>query len=194
LSFVIAGHFGLSAIVKSRAPYVPLWALMLATVWLDIVFVPLFLVGVESIEPVPGTHGGYGLGIIHANYTHSIVGALTLSFMLGFVAYRLWGRWCGLILGSVSMSHWLLDLVVHRADLPLWPGPGAPVFGMGLWRYPWVSATLEITLILAGAYLYWKAARLLSRDSNSGSRRRADLAAALIAGSGCAVLVLDVFS
>ena len=94
LTAMIAGHFGLSAIVKSRAPYVPLWALMVATVWLDVVFVPLFLSGVETIESTAGPRGGYGTGIIHADYTHSLVGALTLSALFGYLAYWLWGRRC----------------------------------------------------------------------------------------------------
>ena len=55
---MIAGHFGLAAGAKSAARTTPLWALMLATAWLDVVFVPLFLAGVETIENVPGTAGG----------------------------------------------------------------------------------------------------------------------------------------
>jgi hypothetical protein len=51
---MIAGHFGFAALIKAREPQVPLWALMLATVWLDVVFVPLYVAGIESIEEVPG--------------------------------------------------------------------------------------------------------------------------------------------
>jgi hypothetical protein len=191
---LIAGHFGLSAIVKARSPYVPLWALMLATVWLDVVFVPLFLTGIETIDSAPGTHGGYGTGIIHANYTHSIVGALALSGMFGYVAYRLWGRRCGLILGAVVMSHWLLDLIVHRADLPLLPGNagGLPTLGFGLWRYPGLSAVAELTLVVAGACLYWRAARLLPHPRSERVRYRAATVAILILVSGCGILFLDV--
>ena len=64
---MIAGHFGFAAAVKSRERQVPLWALMLATQWLDVVFVPLLLLGVETLTPVPGTRGGYGEVIIHAD-------------------------------------------------------------------------------------------------------------------------------
>ena len=46
---MITGHFGLAAGVKSAERAVPLWALMLATVWLDILFTPLFLAGVETV-------------------------------------------------------------------------------------------------------------------------------------------------
>jgi|HubBroStandDraft_4_1064222.scaffolds.fasta_scaffold596675_3 hypothetical protein len=76
---MIAGHFGFAALIKAREREVPLWALMLATVWLDVVFVPLYIAGIESIETVPGTQGGYGTGVINADYTHSPLGALLLA-------------------------------------------------------------------------------------------------------------------
>src|SRR5689334_3913420 len=58
---VIAGHFGLAAAVKAKTPAVPLWALMLACQWLDVIFVPLFLAGIERLEPVAGAKpGAYG--------------------------------------------------------------------------------------------------------------------------------------
>jgi hypothetical protein len=191
---MIAGHFGLSAIVKSRAPYVPLWALMVATVWLDVVFVPLFLSGVETIESTAGPRGGYGTGIIHANYTHSLVGALTLSALFGCLAYWLWGKRSGLILGAVAMSHWLLDLIVHRGDMPLLPGnAGAmPLLGFGLWRHPSASAAVELTLVVVGSFLYWRAALLLTSARPEADRRSAMAVALLILVSGCAVLLLDV--
>ena len=65
---MVAGHFGFAAVVKSRERQTPLWALMLACQWLDVVFVPLFVLGIERITPVPGTSGRYGQVIIHADY------------------------------------------------------------------------------------------------------------------------------
>jgi hypothetical protein len=135
---MIAGHFGFAALTKARERQVPLWTLMLATVWLDIVFVPLFLAGLESIEAVPGTSGGYGAGIIHADYTHSLLGALVLAGIFGFVGSIPFGRRCGVVLGAVVFSHWLLDLIVHRGDMPFLPGNAGnlPKLGFGLWRWP----------------------------------------------------------
>ena len=83
---MIAGHFGFAAGVKAKERSAPLWALMLATQWLDVVFVPLFLTGVETIEKAPDATGPYGADIIHANYTHSLFGAIVLSLVFGFVA------------------------------------------------------------------------------------------------------------
>lgn len=190
---MITGHFGLAAGVKSRATEVPLWALMFATVWLDIVFVPLFLAGVETLSPAPGAHAGYGGAIIHADYTHSLVGALLLSALLGWVSSIRWGRFSGVVIGLVSFSHWVLDLVVHRPDLPILPGNvlDLPRLGFGLWRYPAASAAVELVILIAGAYLYWRAALKVGRNKAKG-RNLANISAALILIFGLLVLTLDV--
>src|ERR1700677_3084881 len=69
---MIAGHFGFAAMVKARERTAPLWALMLATVWLDIVFIPLLVMHVESVQPL-APHPVYGGMIIHADVTHSLI-------------------------------------------------------------------------------------------------------------------------
>jgi len=55
---VVTGHFGLAAGVKAQERFVPLWALMLATAWLDVIFIFTYAAGIEDIEDVPGTDGG----------------------------------------------------------------------------------------------------------------------------------------
>jgi membrane-bound metal-dependent hydrolase YbcI (DUF457 family) len=192
---MIAGHFGFAALVKAREPPVPLWALMLATVWLDIVFIPLFLSGIESIETAPGLHGDYGAGIIHADYTHSLLGALLLSAIFAAIAAVPWGRRTGIVLGAVVFSHWLLDLIVHRPDMPMLPGNfgNFPKVGFGLWERPVASATVELALVVAGAFCYWRAARGAVRAAGGAGRLRADLAAALMIIAGCTVLYFDVY-
>jgi membrane-bound metal-dependent hydrolase YbcI (DUF457 family) len=189
---MIAGHFGLAAGAKSSEPRAPLWALMLATIWLDVLFVPLFLSGAETIEPVPGTSGGYGNSIIHANYTHSLVGAALLAVLFGAVATGSWGRRVGVVLGAVVFSHWVLDLIVHREDLPILPGDAGnlPLLGFGLWQVPAAAIAVELVLVLAGAYLYWRAAERATSDPNGAGRAR--LLAALIALAGVATLAVDV--
>jgi len=190
---MIAGHFGFAALVKSSAPRVPLWALMLATVWLDIVFVPLYLAGIESIEPVPGTNGGYGAGIIHADYTHSLLGALGLSGIFGFIASIPWGRRSGGVLGAVTFSHWLLDLIVHRADMPILPANagGFPKLGFGLWQWPVAAVTSELVLVVAGSFLYRRAAQATVDAAGGAGRIRAVVAALLVLVAGIGILFLD---
>lgn len=187
---MIAGHFGFAAAVKARETAVPLWALMLGAVWLDVVFVPLLLAGVETIGTAEGLAPGYGNAIIHADYTHSLLGAVILSLLFGGGGWLLWGRRAGVVLALVSFSHWVLDLLVHRMDMPILPANWGdlPRLGFGLWQWPWITAAIELALVALGAWLYWRAAAKLPDKGASRGR----LVAALILIGGAATLAADV--
>ena len=189
---MVAGHFGLAAAVKAKEPQVPLWSLMLATAWLDVLFVPLYIAGIERIEPAPGTSGtGYGEGVIYADYTHSLVGALALGLLFGLVAAVPWGRRTGAILGAVVFSHWVLDLLVHRGDMPILPGNlgDLPRLGFGLWQIPLAAAAAELALVAIGAVLYGRAA---ARRAGPAAGGRSRLAAGATFAVGVLVLGLSV--
>jgi hypothetical protein len=189
---VIAGHFGFAALVKSREPTAPLWALMLATVWLDWIFAPLLALHLEYMEPV---HPGYGGLIIHADYTHSILGALLLAAILGLAFLPRWGRRVSTVIALVVMSHWVLDLIVHRPDMPILPGNAGdlPRFGFGLWTQPEASAVLELLLVAIGSLMYWRAAKRVSVDAGR-SGAWAGVCGGLMAAFGILVLYLDYSS
>jgi hypothetical protein len=191
---LIAGHYGLAAMVKSTAPATPLWALMVATQWLDLAFVPLLLTGVETIERAPGAGGNYGTSVIHADFTHSLVGALALSLLLGLLARRRWGPRRAAVLAAVAISHWLLDLVVHRPDLPVLPGNALdlPLLGFGLWEAPAASLVVELALLAGGTYAYWRAASRVARKAEQPVAVAPARLAALLAGSGVVVLGLGL--
>ena len=167
---------------------------MLATQWLDVMFVPLLLMGIERIDPVPGTSGGYGNVIIHADYTHSLLGVALIAALSGLVAARVWSRRTGVVLGAVVFSHWLLDVVVHRGDMPILPAGmgGFPRVGFGLWRAPIASALVELALVLAGSYLYFRAATESERAAGGATSRTVHLAAGLMLASGIVTLILNV--
>ena len=187
---VITGHFGLGAAAKAVDRRAPLWSLMLATQWLDVVFIPLFLLHIETIDTLPG--GGYGKAVIHADYTHSLLGALVLSAAFGAVAWWRWDQRLGLLLGAVAFSHWILDLIVHRGDMPILPGNigDLPLLGFGLWRHPAISIPLEVALFLGGVFLYWRAAR--DTRPRGASRVTPSIVTGALLASGAIVLVLDV--
>jgi membrane-bound metal-dependent hydrolase YbcI (DUF457 family) len=191
---VVTGHFGLAAGVKGRERLVPLWALMLASVWLDVLFIPLLAAGVETIDDAPGTDGGYGDVIIHADYTHSFVGAAVIAVVTGWIATRWWGKRGGIVIGAVVFSHWVLDLIVHRRDMPLLPGNLGDVrVGLGLWKVEWAAILAEAAILLVGAYLYWRSAQNAERGAGR-EPKRANLVAALIVLFGALVLTLDVLA
>jgi hypothetical protein len=191
---VIAGHFGFAAAVKSRVPAAPTWALMLASVWMDVIFVPLLATGVETMEPFAGGDGkAYGAAIIHADWTHSLVGALVIAAAFGLVCALPWGKKLGAILGAVVFSHWLLDLPMHHHDMPVLPGNAAhlPLLGFGLWSVPAAAALLELALVGAGTWLYWKRAAATARAAGT-STRPARVASIAMAVSGLVTLALSV--
>jgi hypothetical protein len=184
---MFAGHFGLAAAVKSKQPRVPLWALMLSTQLLDVIFVPLVLLHVESLQPIG--QGGYGEAIIHAWYSHSLVGALLIAGAAGLLAARFWGRQGGLTIAAVVFSHWVLDLLVHRADLPILPGNlgNLPLLGLGLWTMPAISAGLEGLLIIIGAVLYTRS--VISRHPDAFAKSTSYRVHALTAAIVLSVLL-----
>ncbi|HEX2915760.1 MAG TPA: permease [Chloroflexia bacterium] len=189
---MFAGHFGLAAAVKAREPQLPLWSLMLSTQLLDVLFVPLVLTGVETIEPSQKV--GYGEAIIHANYTHSLVGALLIALVAGLVSSRFWGRRGGIVIGAVVFSHWLLDLLVHHADLPILPGNAGnlPLLGFGLWSLPLLTMVIELGMVIVGGIMYFRSARERVGDKGSQLMSRANLAGTVVTVLMVLALVSDV--
>ena len=190
-----AGHFGLAAAIKSRTPKTPLWALMLATYLLDVFFIVLVSAGIEGFRPMDPGHPAYGGAIIDAGYSHSLVGAAIIAIVAGLVAAWAWNRTAGWIIGGVVFSHWILDLIVHRPDMPILPGNagGFPMLGLGLWNYPVLSALLELLIVLVGAWLYFGSASETARDNGSPTSK-ATMAAGVTASLLVLLLATDYFS
>ena len=195
---MIAGHYGLAAGVKAWEPRLPLWALMLSTFLLDVVFIFLNIAGIEYITPAnPAQANGYGNALIHAYYTHSLLGALLIAAIAGALAGRRWGRRGGITIAAVVFSHWILDLLVHRPDLPILPGNAGnlPLLGFGLWQLPLVSALAELALVLGGAFLYYRSATGLpsAQGANGKSQRRRALTASAVTAALLLLLLVSNF-
>ena len=148
------GHYGPAVWDTQRGKgevLVPLWIGFLAVQFMDIVFALLTIVGVEG-----ETRMVDGMPLFTIPYSHSLVSALILAAVGGGL-FKLMrpksgakGFW---VVFGLVFSHWVLDLIVHRPDLPLWPGSGVEL-GFGVWNWPLLAFSLEIGLLLA-AFLYW---------------------------------------
>lgn len=175
---------------------------MLATQLLDVVFIGTYTLGIEKMSVVQGTSGGYGNTTFNIEYTHSLVGALVISLVALIVTWVFWGRRNAIVIGVVVFSHWLLDIIVHRGDMAIYPGGGGSL-GFGLWQWPWVVAAIELGMCLAGAYLYYHASaraaimadrkREKAGEKALGYRQNATQAALVLALALVLTLVGDYF-
>jgi len=165
---MFAGHFGVATAIKSKTPELPLWSLLVSTQLLDIAFIPFSLVGLEKMEPIGD--GGYTKMVIYAFYSHSLVGALLLSILAASLASILWSKKASIIIGIVAFSHWILDLIVHRPDMPVLMGNTGdfPLLGFGLWESVSASILLEFLLIAVGAFCYFRYAIQTSSPNRTG--------------------------
>lgn len=188
---MISGHFGFAALFKSKEQATLLRIIMFSSVWLDIVFGPLFIAGVETFQPV-ANHGLYGGTLIHADSTYSVAGMLFLSALLGGICSPFWGTRSALVIAVVAVSHWVLDFLAHRPDLPILPGNAMNLskLGLALWQYPIVSAGLELILVTPGAWFYWRAAKSVAEESGR-TIALANTSAILVAIFGVLVLATD---
>ena len=65
-----------------------------------------------------------------------------------------------MVLGLLVLSHWILDLIVHIPDLPLYPG-NSPKFGLGLWNSMTLTVLAEGAIFIAGIVMYMNAKKQL---------------------------------
>jgi len=152
------GHFGLAFAAKKVAPRPSLGTLVLAAQLVDGVWPIFLLLGWESVDIVPGITAVTPLLFKWYPYTHSLAaGAVWAALLAGsYFALRRDrnGAWW---IAALVLSHWVLDFVSHRPDLPLWPG--GPLVGLGLWYSIPVTLAVEFLLFGAGVWIYASATR-----------------------------------
>ncbi len=151
---MFVGHYGPSFAVKAVDKSIPLWLLFIAVQFVDVLWGIFVLLGIEKVRIVPGITSTNPLDLYYMPYTHSLVAAIVWSGIVD-VAYRFLpkvGSWAkGGLVAAAVLSHWVLDLLVHRPDLPLYDD--AAKVGFGLWNYPVLAFLLEATLLFVGMFM-----------------------------------------
>ena len=163
------GHYGIAFAAKRLAPRTSLGALVFAGEFLDELWPILLLAGVEQVKIVPGLMAESPLDFVSYPWSHSLLMAMFWGIIIGalYFAYKKYGRGA-IVLTALVVSHWFLDLPVHRKDLPLWPGEASPKFGWGLWNVPVATNIIEFTIFLAGVSAYTRMTRPLDRIGRWG--------------------------
>ena len=156
------GHFGLAFAAKKVAPRPSLGTLALAAQLVDGVWPVFLLLGWEKVEIVPGITAVTPLLFVSYPYTHSLAAGAVWAMLLagGYYLLRRDGVGAGWI-AALVVSHWILDFISHRPDLPLWPG--GPKVGLGLWNSVPATLAVEFALFAGGIWLYLSATRARDR-------------------------------
>ena len=157
---MFVGHYGPSFALRAWRPELPLWLLFVAAQLVDIAWALLVLGGVEKVRIVPGITAASPLDLYYMPYTHSLVAAALWSVAMAVLCRALfrWPAWAAAAgVGAVVFSHWLLDLLVHRADLPLYDDTAK--VGLGLWNFVALSLALEAAVLFGGLWFYLRRTR-----------------------------------
>ena len=156
------GHFALGLAAKRATPRVPLVILFTAAQLADVLW-PFFLAaGVEQVRVDPGNTAVTPLDFVSYPYSHSLVLLVVWGTAFAWICGRL-TRVTGAfaVIAALVVSHWVLDFVTHRPDLPLYPGSAK--FGLGLWNSIPATVAVEVPLFAAGVWIYARATR--ARDA-----------------------------
>jgi len=157
------GHLAVGFAAKRAAPKTTLGLLMAAPLLLDLIWPLLVLAGLERVEIDPGNTAFTPLAFVHYPVTHSLAGATAwaLAAAGGYWAATRYRRGA-LVIGLAVLSHWFLDAIVHRPDLPLYPGSAAHA-GLGLWNSVGGTIILESSMFAAGVWMYAATTRAIDR-------------------------------
>lgn len=163
------GHFGLGFGAKHVAPRVSLGALFAACQLADLLWPSFLLTGIERVEIQPGNTVVTPLNFVSYPYSHSLLALIIWGALFGTV-YLLLNR--ARVIGGVTIavlvvSHWFLDVLTHRPDMPLTLG-GTTRLGLGLWNSMPGTIIAEMCVFLGGVWIYARDTRARDRIGSYG--------------------------
>lgn len=152
------GHFATAYAAKRLAPGVSLGTLFAAAQLPDLVWPWLVLAGVERATIAPGDTAFTPMRFDSYPFSHSLLAVAAWGAAFGAVHFwRKRRSGDAIVLAALAVGHWVLDLVSHRPDMPLWPG--GPRLGLGLWNSVPATIAVELAMLAAGLWLALSATR-----------------------------------
>jgi hypothetical protein len=160
------GHFALGLAAKRATPQLSLAVLFAAAQFADLLW-PIFVaVGLEQVRIVPGDTAFTPLEFVSYPYSHSLALLIVWGVVFGWVVAARSRREVFWVIAALVVSHWVLDFISHRPDMPLYPG--GPKLGLGLWNSPLLTVGVEVPLYLAGLWVYYASTRPRDRAGRYG--------------------------
>ena len=139
---MLVGHYAVGFLGKQLAPRVPLPALVAAAMFPDLLTFLLQLAGIEHAGVTPGFPRYFGLNAHDHAISHSLAmdAVWAIAFAIVYFTWRSDTRGATTLAAAV-LSHWLLDVITHRPDMPVAPLVDVKL-GLTLWDS--VIATLVV--------------------------------------------------
>src|SRR5262249_41679603 len=171
------GHFALGFAAKRATPRVSLAVLFAAAQLADLLWPVLLLLGLERVRIDPGNTAFTPLDFVSYPYSHSLLLLVIWGVAFGLLAGRFPQRGGRVlcVLAVLVVSHWVLDVLTHRPDMPFFPG--GPKIGLGLWNSVPATLVVELALFAVGIGIYIRTTRA---KSVAGSWGLAGLVAVLL--------------
>ncbi|HSP86780.1 MAG TPA: metal-dependent hydrolase [Ignavibacteriaceae bacterium] len=161
------GHFGVGLAAKKIDNKPSLGTFFFASQFIDLLWPFFLLLGIEKVNVVPGISAFTPLDFTYYPFSHSLLGVLFWSILFGIFYFLLKKNFkSAVILGLLVLSHWILDLITHIPDLPLFPGNEIKV-GLGLWNSIPLTIVVEGLIFISGSYLYIKATKAVNKKGNA---------------------------
>lgn len=165
---MFVGHYAAAFALKGKEKNASLGLLFIATQFVDILFFPFVLAGIENLKFVEGFTAINNFNMDYYPFTHGLLGSLLwaclfyILFRFLFVKNRANKKSIALIMALGVLSHWFADLIVHTPDLPLIIGE--PKFGFGLWNNKVLTFATEAILLILGLLYYLKRTVSISKS------------------------------
>lgn len=166
---MFVGHYAAALALKKVEKRASLGVLFLAVQFVDILFFPFVLLGIERINIIENYTDSTHFELEYMPFTHSLVGSL-LWALAAYVLFR-WvivkEKAIALVVALAVFSHWVLDLMVHTPDLPLW-SDASPKLGLGLWNNAIATWSLEAILLVSALWLYLRSTTAVTKVGKYG--------------------------
>jgi membrane-bound metal-dependent hydrolase YbcI (DUF457 family) len=161
------GHPAVGMASKRVAPAASLGVLVLAPMLLDFLWPVFLLLGIEHVRVAPGNTKFVPLDFYDYPWSHSLLMAIVWIVLFGAGYWMVTRhRRAAVVAGLLVVSHWFCDLLMHRPDLPLYPG--GPKFGLGLWNSVPGTIIVESLILIAGVAIYARMTQARDRLGSAG--------------------------
>lgn len=139
------GHFAIAYIFHYIFPSLPLWVALVGVSFPDLLWPILVILGTEKATMDPKSPLQKNIKFNYYPYSHSLVLSTVIAFVFGAIISLLLNNTAILFLFPLlSASHWFLDAIVHRKDLPVLGFSKKDIkVGLGLWNHGKEAFVLE---------------------------------------------------